>query len=514
MARRLRCDRTVSHDARIQHDRVLHRRLCSVRDGLHDCRTDRSERFTVTGAGGSVRILRTLCAAAIAIIVVIGVQLLAQGPGRRSVVVNGREAAANEILVKFARPILAQERRQLEQDVDADESDPIGVSVRRIHSRQLTVEAMVASLRTRSFVEYAEPNYMWHATTVVPNDPQFPTLWGLQNVAQTVGGQTGTAGADIHAASAWAVATGSRANVVAVVDTGVDYTHQDLAANIWSAPAAFSVTIAGATLVCQAGTHGFNAIAKSCDPRDDNNHGTHVSGTIGGAGNNALGVLGVNWTASIMAAKFLDSTGSGTTSDAINAIEFVIQAKNVFAAGANVRVLSNSWGGSGFSQALLDEVNKANANGMLFVAAAGNNGTSNDVSPTYPASYTAPNVVGVAATDNTDHLASFSNFGTSVQIAAPGVNILSTTIGNTYQYFSGTSMATPHVAGSAALILSTCALDTVTLKTTILNAVDVVSALSGRVGTSGRLNVDRALRACAPTTPPTAPSAPTALTAK
>jgi subtilisin family serine protease len=224
-------------------------------------------------------------------------------------------------------------------------------------------------------------------------------------------------------------------------------------------------------------------------------------------------VSGVNWTASIMGAKFLDNTGSGTTVDAINAIEFVIQAKNAFVsmAGANVRVLSNSWGGGGFSQALLDEVNKANASGMLFVAAAGNNGSSNDFSPAYPASYNAPNVVSVAASDNTDRLAAFSNFGSSVQLAAPGVNILSTTIGNTYQFFSGTSMATPHVSGSAALILSTCALDTATLKTTILTNVDVVPVLAGLVGTSGRLNVEKALRACAAATTPTAPTPPTVL---
>jgi subtilisin family serine protease len=321
-----------------------------------------------------------------------------------------------------------------------------------------------------------------------------------------VGGRAGTANADIHATSAWGVATGSRANVVAVVDTGVDYTHSDLAANIWSAPIAFTVTVGGATIACAAGTHGFNAIAKSCDPRDDNNHGTHVSGTIGSVGNNALGVTGVNWTASMMGAKFLDSTGSGTTADAINAIEFTIQAKNAFAstAGANVRVLSNSWGGSGFSQALLDEINKANANGMLFVAAAGNSSSNNDLAMTYPASYQASNVLAIAATDNTDQLASFSNFGSSVQLAAPGVNILSTTIGNTYQYFSGTSMATPHVSGAAALILSKCALDTVALKTTLINNVDVIPALAGWVGTSGRLNVDKALRSCA-----SAPTAPT-----
>ena len=454
-------------------------------------------------------------AAAAAATIAIGVQALAQGPSRRSVLVNGREAVAGEVLVKFTRVLAVQERLQLEQDVDAGESETIGPDVRRMRSRSLNVQTLIASLRTRATVQYAEPNYIWH-TTVSSNDPQFGELWGLRNVGQVIGGRTGVVNADIHAASAWSIATGSRANVVVVIDTGIDYTHQDLAANVWSAPAAFSVTIGGTTIVCAAGTHGFNAITKACDPRDDNNHGTHVAGTIGGAGNNALGVSGVNWNASIMGAKFLDSAGSGSSVNAINAIEFAIQAKNAFAATAkaNVRVLSNSWGGGGFSQALLDEITKANANGMLFVAAAGNNASNDDTVPFYPANYSAPNVVSVAATDNTDHLASFSNFGASVQLAAPGVSILSTTIGNTYQYFSGTSMATPHVSGSAALILSRCTLDTATLKTTILSNLDIVPALSGFVGTGGRLNVDKALRACAPVTAPVAPGAPTGTTAR
>jgi subtilisin family serine protease len=277
---------------------------------------------------------------------------------------------------------------------------------------------------------------------------------------------------------------------------------------MWSAPASYTVTIAGVPVTCAAGTHGFNAIARTCDPRDDNNHGSHVSGTIGSLGNNQLGVTGVNWNASIMGVKFLDASGSGSTSDAINAIEFAIQARNAFAASgaANVRVLSNSWGGGGFSQGLLDEINKANAAGMLFVAAAGNSASSNDVTTFYPAGFTAPNIIAVAATNNADQLASFSNYGTSVHLAAPGVDILSTTIGNGYQFFSGTSMATPHVSGAAALVLSKCNLGVADLKATILNNVDVLPSLSGRVGTSGRLDVDKALRSCAPAQAPSIPT--------
>ena len=211
---------------------------------------------------------------------------------------------------------------------------------------------------------------------------------------------------------------------------------------MWSAPSAFTVNIESRPITCPPGSHGFNAITLACDPMDDHNHGTHVAGTIGASGGNGIGVVGVNWTTKLMGLKFLDASGSGSVADAINAIQFAIQAREAFAAvdGAHVRVLSNSWGGGAFSQALLDEIGAANSHGMLFVAAAGNSGFSNDILPTYPANYAAPNVVAVAATTNTDARAWFSNYGaSSVHLGAPGVDILSTTIGNTYSFSSGTS---------------------------------------------------------------------------
>ena len=441
------------------------------------------------------------------------VSIAAQRQPAATVTVNDHRAAAGEALVKFTVKPSAEEHAQLVAQLDADEAEEIGgIGVQRFHSRRFDTETLVHYFRTRGDVEYAEPNYIIQAN-LLPNDPQFSQLWGLQNTGQTINGSAGTAGADIRAVSAWDVSTGSRLNVVAVIDTGIDYTHQDLAGNVWSAPSSFTVTIGGSTITCAAGTHGFNAIRKTCDPLDDNNHGSHVSGTIGAVGNNGIGVAGVNWTASIMGSKFLNAAGSGTTADAINAIEFTIQAKSAFAAtsGANVRVLSNSWGGGGFSQSLLDEINKANTNNMLFVAAAGNSGSNNDTTPSYPASYNAPNVVAVAATDNKDQLASFSNYGaSSVHLGAPGVNVLSTTIGNTYQMFSGTSMATPHVSGAAALILSKCSLDTAGIKSNLLNNVDKIASLSLITVTNGRLNVNSAIRACST---PTAPAAPTGLTA-
>ncbi|MEQ1897873.1 MAG: S8 family peptidase [Vicinamibacterales bacterium] len=456
-------------------------------------------------------LLATLAAA-----LVLAVPVATQTPRQRGdrTVVNGRPAAAGEVLVKFRTPVAGVERQRLGTQMDADEDHDVGsAGVRRIHSRVFDTETLLAFLRTDPRVLYAEPNYIVQAVAT-PNDPQFSSqnLWGLQNLGLAIGcspscygSSTGSAGADIEAPLAWDVSTGSRAIVTGVVDTGIDYTHPDLAANVWSAPSAFSVTIAGKIVNCAAGTHGFksinNSLTLTCDPLDDNNHGSHVSGTIGGVGNNGVGGVGVNWTASIMGLKFLDANGSGYLADAINVLKFAMQAKSVFGSAANVRVLSNSWGGGGFSQALLDEINNANANDMLFVAAAGNNGANNDTSAFYPANYVAPNVVSVAATTNTDQMASFSNYGaTKVHIGAPGQDVRSTIRNGGYAYFSGTSMATPHVSGAAALLLSACTLNTAALRSTILGNVD--PTLTGWVSSGGRLNVNTAIRACsAPPSP-------------
>lgn len=418
---------------------------------------------------------------------------------------NGKEVAAGEVLVKF-RAETPDVISQVQIGENLDEAEHVGSAhVLRLHSKGKNVATLISDLSARGDVEYAEPNYIVHALGTTPNDPSFGQLWGLDNTGQSILGVSGTPGADISASEAWGITTGSPTNVVAVVDTGIDYTHPDLAANIWSAPNDYTVTIGGSTITCPAGSHGFNAITNTCDPLDDNNHGTHVSGTIGAVGNNGEGVVGVNWRASIIGAKFLDASGSGTLANAINAIDFVIQAKDHFGTGANVRVLSNSWGGGGYSQALLNEINKANADGMLFVAAAGNSGTNNGVTLFFPADYVmygANNVVAVAATDNKDTLASFSNYGsTTVALGAPGVNILSTIRSTGYAYYSGTSMATPHVSGAAALILSKCTLSTADLKADILNNVDPVPSLAGKTVTGGRLNVYKAIQACsAPTT--------------
>ncbi|HZP63539.1 MAG TPA: CARDB domain-containing protein [Terriglobales bacterium] len=406
--------------------------------------------------------------------------------------------AQKEVLVRF-RQVSPSSLQSLAMSYDLSAKRPLGSVPRLYHlrSRSRDTATLIRELSKRSDVLYVEPNFQVQAFEV-PNDPQFGQQWNMQNTGQSSDGYSaGTPGADISAVPAWDITTGSTAHVVGIVDTGVDYTHPDLQSNIWVAPADFNVTIAGEPIFCPAGTHGFNAILMACDPMDDNMHGTHVSGIIGASGNNNVGVAGVNWTTQIMGLKFLDSEGYGYTSDAVNAIDFAIQAKTQFGSGADVRVLSNSWGGNAFSQALQDEIDLAATNDILFVAAAGNSAVNIDSIPMYPASYNRPNMISVAATDNNDALATFSSYGPkSVHLGAPGVDVLSTLPGATYGYLSGTSMATPHVSGAAALMLSVCTLATSDLKSNLLANVDYIPALTGITVTGGRLNLNHAVRSC------------------
>lgn len=394
-----------------------------------------------------------------------------------------------EVLVKLRAGISQDEIASLKALAGAEEAQRLSAlssgTILRLHSRTKNVQDLTELLHGKPNVVYVEPNYILRLAAT-PNDPSYNQLWGLKNTGQSILGSPGSAGSDIDAEAAWNVTTGSASIVVGVIDTGVNYNHPDLAANMWSNPGGKG------NAACGAGTHGFNAITMTCDPVDDHYHGTHVSGTIGAVGNNGVGVAGVNWTTSIMALKFLGSSGYGTTAGAIVAIEFAVQAK---IDGVNVRVLSNSWGGGGFSKALLDEINWANQNDILFVAAAGNDGMNNDTYPHYPSNYATPNMISVAATDNRDATAYFTNYGlTTVHLGAPGVNILSCDLGTGYISVSGTSMATPHVAGVAALILAnTPGLTTAQVKSAILNNTDPVASLTGKTVTGGRLNAARAL---------------------
>ncbi len=420
---------------------------------------------------------------------------------RQFEVFNSRKVAAGEVIVKFrtSSPAAIQ---FVELLVDADKSSKLGRvgDLRVLHSRSKNIIALLTLLAGNGLLEYVEPNYLYDIGNT-PADPGFGKLWGLKNTAQF----GGVVNADIQATSAWDLATGSASVGVGVTDTGIDYNHPDLAANVWSAPSAFTVTVAGQSITCAAGSHGFNAITMTCNPLDDHGHGTHVSGTIGAKGNNGVGSTGVNWNTRLIGLKMMDAGGSGTTAEAVNAIDFIIQA-NAFFAGTptplNARVLSASWGGGGFSQALFDAIARANAGNMLFVAAAGNAGVNTDVTPNYPSNYNLPNVISVAATTVSDSRASFSNYGAStVDLGAPGVSIYSTSRGGWYSYMSGTSMATPHVSGVAALALSYCSLNTAGLRSLLLSNIDPLPSLSGITVTGGRLNAWKALRGCTPVVP-------------
>lgn len=342
------------------------------------------------------------------------------------------------------------------------------------------IKKVMENLSRNPTIERIEPNFEV-SIKGIPNDPAFTELWGLNNTGQS----GGTADADIDAPAAWDSHSGENSSVlVAVIDTGVDYRHEDLAANHWVNPgeiAANGIDDDGNGYIDDV--YGYDFYNSDADPFDGNSHGTHVAGTIAAVGNNGIGITGVSWGAKIMAVKFLSDSGSGYTSGAINSV--------LYAADMGARIMSNSWGGGGYSQALEDAIWTAYDANALFIAAAGNSSSNNDASPHYPSSYNVPNVIAVAATDHNDELAYFSSYGaTTVDLAAPGVNTYSTTPGNGYGYKSGTSMATPHVSGAAVLLLSQDpARNTDGLKSLILDTVDPLSSLSGITLTGGRLNV-------------------------
>jgi subtilisin family serine protease len=280
-----------------------------------------------------------------------------------------------------------------------------------------TVETALAGYRDDPNVEYAQPNYIYHAA-LVPGDPQYGQLWAFRNTGQTVTGANfppanGTPGDDMNIEKAWGQITNCSSVIVAVVDTGVNYTQEDLAPNMWNGNP----------------KHGDDFVGINHDPMDLNGHGTHIAGIIGAVGNNGLGTAGVCWTASIMAVRVLDATGAGDDVTITQGVNFAV------ANGA--KVINMSLGGAGFSQALSDAITAAQNSGVVVVVAAGNDGVNNDVSgnDTFPCNFPQQNLVCVAALNPNYALASFSNFGaTSVDVGAPGTNILST--------FAGTATTT------------------------------------------------------------------------
>lgn len=311
---------------------------------------------------------------------------------------------------------------------------------------------VVKSLSENPIVDIVEPNYIYRINKT-PNDPMLGQLWGLKNSGQQDSERrAGIAGVDIGAEQAWDITTGSKDIVVAVIDTGVDYNHPDLVGNMWTNEAEANgkpgVDDDGNGIVDDIhGANFVNANAPTGNPLDDHGHGSHCSGTIGGTGDDGKGIVGVAWNVRIMGIKFLSASGSGSLDGALKGIDYATKM--------GAKIMSNSWGGGGYSETLKQAIERSNAAGALFVAAAGNESNNNDASPTYPATYDVPNVLSVAAVDNRGQIASFSNYGkTKVHVGAPGVNIVSSITGGKYDSWSGTSMATPHVSGMAVLLAS------------------------------------------------------------
>ncbi len=350
----------------------------------------------------------------------------------------------------------------------------------------MNVKAALKSFNGSSEVLYAQPDYACQACNI-PNDPLLSYLWGMDNTGQT----GGTPDADIDAPEAWDMSTGDGSVVVAVIDTGVDYTHPDLDDNMWVNSGEIAdngVDDDGNGYIDDV--YGYDFRNGDADPMDDNSyygiyHGTHCAGTVGAEGNNGEGVAGVCWDVRIMALKFLNWQGSGWNSDAIDCIDYAIQN------GANV--ISASWGGGGYSQALKDAIDDAGANGIVFVVAAGNSSLNADSIPFYPACYDSDNIISVISTDDNDALSSFSNYGLlSTDLGAPGSDIYSCEPGGGYHYLDGTSMAAPCVAGACALLLSVNPdLSVAEIKQTLMDTVD--PTLTGVCASGGRLNLASAV---------------------
>ena len=394
-----------------------------------------------------------------------------------------REFETDSVIVKLRPTTNAQIVNALQDKLnvsEVEETQTLGLELWEINN--ISVEEAIDTYSEDPAIEYIEPNYEVSINDL-PDDPRFDELWGLNNTGQT----GGVDDADIDASEAWDIETGNDV-VIGVIDTGIDYTHPDLDDNVWVNEGEIPDNgIDDDSNGYVDDYHGYDFVNDDGDPFDDAGHGTHVSGTIAAEGDNSVGVTGVNWNAQIMGLKFLDEFGSGDTFGAIQAVEYATLM------GADLT--NNSWGGGGFSQALEDAIAAAGEQGQIFVAAAGNDSSDTDIFAHYPSSYDLDNIISVAATTDSDLLAGFSNHGaTSVDLSAPGQDILSTTPNNSYSYFNGTSMASPHVAGVVSLLLSQSpGLSHQEVKERILETVDLIPALEGITVSAGRLNAFNAL---------------------
>lgn len=398
----------------------------------------------------------------------------------------------NELLVRFRLDAPAAARHTALSAVPTVRERQFR-SVKNLHHLRLaegaTLDSTLQALRSNRNVAYAEPNYLVQIADV-PTDTRFPDQWPLQNTGQT----GGTAGADIAAVPAWDITTGSSDVVVAILDTGIDYLHEDLAANVFTNP----LECGGNPDEDDDGNgyvddcHGIDTANNDSDPMDDSGHGTHVAGTIGAASDNGIGVAGVSWDVTLLPCKFLDSSGWGTTAAAIACLDYVATMKD---RGVNVVATNNSWGGGAESQALADAIEAQQQRGILFIASAGNSGRNNDLDRYYPCTYDSPNVVCAAATDSNDQRAGFSSYGAAtVHLGAPGDDVLSTLPGDAYGLKDGTSMASPHVSGVAALLYSQDPnRDWKQVKNLLLSGGQSLSSLHGSTMTGRRLDAHGSL---------------------
>jgi subtilisin family serine protease len=433
----------------------------------------------------------------------------------------GAEAAPNEVLLQFHPGASAADKADARAWVGATQKKALrsnkGGDKEVVTITTRAVEDGIAVLKLHPAVRLAEPNYIF-SHQLVANDPRYTdgSLYGMYS--DDVGGPFGPPGTTnqfgSHAEKAWGAGhVGSDSTYIAVIDTGIDINHPDLASNIW-------VNTFDPINGVDDDGNGFIDDRRGWDFGHDNNsvfdnpdfdgcsdaHGTHVAGTIGAQGNNGVGVVGVNWNVTIIPLKFLKGpSGSGTLADAVDAIDYLTDLKQRH--NLNIVASNNSWGCQGcFSSALEEAIARGADEGILFVAAAGNNGSNNDFSPFYPANHTTvalsgyEAVISVAAIDSGGAKAGFSNFGsTTVDLGAPGVSTLSTTPFNSYSFFSGTSMASPHVAGALALVKSVNpSLTANQLRTQILATTTPTPSMVGITVTGGRLNVATALTPAQP----------------
>jgi subtilisin family serine protease len=344
-----------------------------------------------------------------------------------------------------------------------------------------TVPGLIAKYQQSGLVEYAEPDYTVHAAATLPNDPYFANglLWGLYNYGQS----SGTAGADIGATNAWNVLTSASNIVVAVVDSGIRYTHQDLAANMWVNP--------------NDGSHGLNAITGTDDPSDDSGHGTLMAGVIGAVGNNNLGVVGVAWQVQMMACVCLSNNGTGNDSDVLTCIDYAITN--------GARIINASFSSTNYSLATSNAMVAARDAGIIVATAPGNTSANVDIHPTYPTCLQIDNIISVAYTTRNDALGQLSDYGaTNVTLAAPGDQMYSTYDSSDTSYYppsdlgvniAGTSFSTAYVSGALALLEAQYPADGYKeIINRLLNSADRIPALTGKCRTGARLNIGKALR--------------------